>query len=355
MDEHDPFKIFYYLDKKYVLFSPKFDFSPNFNLRPIPPPSFFHTNPPPPPPSPFFDNRGKPKFDSFPIDMKPLMFLDRSSNEEFRYFWLVVLFCVDTLLIWFYFFLRAKIKPLYTLKNEIIEFSNGNLNINTKVNGKDEIAEVSNEFNNAIIKIRELTESRNLFLRNIMHELKTPITKGKLISDTLVESRRKEILQRSFYRLEYLLEEFSQIEELTSGKTTLNTGEYRGVDLVDQALDLLLLEKRHLTIISRDVSFNVDFKLFTIALKNMIDNALKYNTNGNPEIFIEKNFISVRNKGDKLKKPILEYLKPFNREYESIDKGLGLGLYITNSIIKIHKFKLEYTYDKGYHSFRIII
>ena len=45
--------------------------------------------------------------------------------------------------------------------------------------GKDEIAEVSNEFNNAISKIKTLQDSRSLFLRNIMHELKNPHCQGK--------------------------------------------------------------------------------------------------------------------------------------------------------------------------------
>ena len=38
-------------------------------------------------------------------------------------------------------------------------------------------------------------------MRNILHELKTPITKGKLISDTLEEGRNKSILQRAFFTI----------------------------------------------------------------------------------------------------------------------------------------------------------
>jgi two-component system OmpR family sensor kinase len=50
---------------------------------------------------------------------------------------------------------------------------------------------------------------------------------------------------------------------------------------------------------------------------------------------------------------INEYYKPFNHEYEDSSAGLGLGLYISNNIIKIHNYKLEYEYIDDYHNFVI--
>ena len=233
------------------------------------------------------------------------------------------------------------------------EFSNGNLNIDTKVEGKDEIAQVSNEFNNVIKKLKELNDSRKLFLRNILHELKTPITKGKLVSDTLEDNRKKEILQKAFLRLEYLLNEFVKLEELSSGKMNLEKKEYRLIDLLDQSLDILLIDKSKVTIYPNATIVCVDYEVFSIALKNLIDNSIKYNTEGNPEIFIKEDSLLIKNQGEPLKKTFEEYLKPFNREYESINKGLGLGLYITNSIIESHGFKLFYFYSENFHIFKI--
>lgn len=331
--------IYFYENKKYVLI-----LSPE-DIKPFIRPEFLEKLPFPPPPHDVFLFAPRIK--------KNILFIDNSNDDELKYLLFIVLLFIDFLLIWFYVFLRNKIKPLHLLKKSIIEFSEGNLNISTKIKGNDEIAQVSNEFNKAIIKIKELTESRNLFLRNIMHELKTPITKGKLISDTLLESRRKEILQKAFYRLEYLLEEFAKIEELTSGKIKLQIVEYRIADVIDQALDLLLIEKDKVELQNLDLLINIDFKLFSIALKNLIDNSLKYNKGDKPIIYVENKSIYVKNEANKLKKPFDEYLRPFSREYESIDKGLGLGLYITNSIVNIHKLKLEYKYEDGFNIFII--
>ena len=244
-----------------------------------------------------------------------------------------------------------------TKKENMIKLSTGDLSIKTRINGKDEISEVANEFENAVKQLRQLRQlrdSRNLFLRNIMHELKTPITKGKLVSDMYEDSERKHILIRVFQRLEYLLSEFAKIEELTSGKISLNKDSYHAIDLIEQAFDILLLDSNKVDIdYDKDLFLDVDFELFSIALKNLIDNAILYNTNGNPQIFIGEDFIKIVNKGEKLKKDINEYYKPFNHEYEDSSVGLGLGLYVSNNIIKIHNFKLEYEYIDNYHNFVI--
>ena len=279
---------------------------------------------------------------------------DLITEKEFRYFWLVVLFIIDVLLIWFLLFLRKKLKPLLILKENMIKLSTGNFSISMETNGKDEISQVSNEFGNAVKQLKELRESRNLFLRNIMHELKTPITKGKLLSDMYEDSERKHILIRVFQRLEYLLSEFAKIEELTSGKISLEKNDYYAIDLIEQAFDILLLDNNKINIEDNfELFLNVDFELFSIALKNLIDNAITYKTNGKVDIFIEKNFIKIVNKGEKLQKNIEDYYKPFNHDYEDSSSGLGLGLYISNNIIKIHNFKLEYEYSNGYHNFVI--
>jgi two-component system OmpR family sensor kinase len=232
---------------------------------------------------------------------------------------LLELLVIDVLFISFYFFVIKKLKTLTVLKE------------------------------------KELLKSRNLFLRNIMHELKTPITKAKIVTNTYDNTKKKDVLLGVFNRFEYLLSEFSKIEELTSGYIKLDIKSYRATDLIDQSLDILLLDSNDVNIQSNfDLKINVDFELFSIALKNLIDNALKYNTNGKAEIIIDNNSIEIKNKGNKLSKDITEYYKAFNRDYEKSNDRLGLGLYISNNIIKLHGYKLEYKFKDNWHTFQII-
>lgn len=352
-DDNDAIHIYLFKGQKYInvrppiLFNKLKEFGREDFMPPPPPPNFIQNTMFTPPLSRNFFEHDLNKIEN-------IVLLDIANEKESKYFWLIVLSIIDILLIWFLIFLRKKLKPLFILKENMIKLSNGDLSISTKTKGKDEISEVANEFDNAIKQLKQLRDSRNLFLRNIMHELKTPITKGKLVSDMYDDCERKYILIRVFQRLEYLLSEFAKIEELTSGKISLKKDNYHAIDLIEQAFDILLLDNNKIDIDYEDDLFlNVDFELFSIALKNLIDNAISYNTNGNPQIFIGEDFIKIVNKGEKLKKDINEYYKPFNHEYEDSSAGLGLGLYISNNIIKIHNFKLEYEYIDDYHNFVI--
>ncbi len=337
--EDEPIEFFYYNNKKYIHFKEHHN-GPFENKKP-PIDIFRFENRPPPLPFPNFR----------PED---IIIIDNFDENKFRSFWLVILFVIDILLIWFLVFLRKKLKPLLILKENMIKLSTGDLSISMKANGKDEISQVSNEFENAVKQLRQLRESRNLFLRNIMHELKTPITKGRLVTDMYDDCERKYILIRVFQRLEYLLSEFAKIEELTSGKISLKKSDFYAIDLLEQAFDILLLDSNKINIEDNfELFLNVDFELFSIALKNLIDNAITYKTDGKVSIVIEKNMIKIINKGEKLQKDIEDYYKPFNHEYEDSSSGLGLGLYISNNIIKIHNFKLEYEYIDNHHNFVI--
>ena len=344
IDKDAPIDIYILNSVKYVHFNPNEDF------RKIPPPPILPLQ------NQRLDEFGESIF--FKLRPKPfeILLIDELNEKDFKYFWLVVLFSIDILLLWFFMFIEKKLKPLISLKKDMKNLSNGNLQISTKTDGKDEISQVAKEFDIALKQLKELRDSRNLFLRNIMHEFKTPITKGRLITDIYEDSERKFILIRVFQRLEYLLSEFAKIEELTSGKITLDKRKYYVVDLIEQAFDILLLEEDVIEVeYSHELKIEVDFELFSIALKNLIDNAIKYKTEQKPKIIINENSIQIINKGKELSKDIKEYFKPFNHDYETATSGLGLGLYISNNIIKIHKFELNYIYEDGYHNFFIKI
>ncbi|WP_323664997.1 ArsS family sensor histidine kinase [Aliarcobacter butzleri] len=344
IDKDAPIDIYILNSIKYVYFNPNEDF------RKIPPPPILPLQ------NQRLDEFGESIF--FKLRPKPfeILLIDELNEKDFKYFWLVVLFSIDILLLWFFMFIEKKLKPLISLKKDMKNLSNGNLQISTKTDGKDEISQVAKEFDIALKQLKELRDSRNLFLRNIMHEFKTPITKGRLITDIYEDSERKFILIRVFQRLEYLLSEFAKIEELTSGKITLDKRKYYVVDLIEQAFDILLLEEDVIEVeYSHELKIEADFELFSIALKNLIDNAIKYKTEQKPKIIINENSIQIINRGKELSKDIKEYFKPFNHDYETATSGLGLGLYISNNIIKIHKFELNYIYEDGYHNFFIKI
>jgi len=257
-----------------------------------------------------------------------------------------------------YMWLIKSLKPLKTLQQEIIKVSNGDLSVSLKQDRNDEIAQVANEFDNALRQIELLIQSRQLFLRTIMHELKTPIAKGRLISAMLEDERTKEQYSSIFERLELLIEEFAKIEQMLSSNYHLKLHTYNIQDILDLSIEQLFLEEDEeleRIEIEQNAPFkiNTDFNLLALAIKNLLDNALKYATDKKVLVKIDKERISFINEGDELKADILEYFKPFHRYISSNSGGMGLGLYIIKNSLEKLSLTLAYKYQEGKHIFTI--
>ncbi len=248
--------------------------------------------------------------------------------------------------------------PLKKLSKNIKKFAQGNLDVNlAATHSEDEIGQVAQEFNNAIAKIQELIRSRQLFLRTIMHELKTPIGKGRLITEMLDDETQKERLVNVFERLEILINEFAKIEQLLSKSYSLNYQDYHFSLILEQVKDMSMLDNWD-ELISTDIEcdavINVDFGLFALAIKNLIDNALKYSSDKKVRIICDENKVSVANRGVALAKSFEHYKQAFIRNKDEKATGMGLGLYIIDKICELHKFRFEYNYSDGTHYFSIV-
>lgn len=248
--------------------------------------------------------------------------------------------------------------PLKKLSKNIKKFAQGNLDVNlAATHSEDEIGQVAQEFNNAIAKIQELIRSRQLFLRTIMHELKTPIGKGRLITEMLDDETQKVRLVNVFERLEILINEFAKIEQLLSKSYSLNYQDYHFSLILEQVKDMSMLDNWDELIntdIECDAVINVDFGLFALAIKNLIDNALKYSADKKVAIICDENKISVANRGAALAKSFEHYKQAFIRNKDEKATGMGLGLYIIDKICELHKFRFEYNYSDGTHYFSIV-
>ncbi len=261
------------------------------------------------------------------------------------------------LLVSLYVSVMNSLMPLKKLSSDIRKFGAGNMDVNiAKPDSNDEIAKVAIEFDAAASKIKELIRSRQLFLRTIMHELKTPIGKGRIVSEMVQSQTQKSRLIAIFERLDMLINEFGKIEQLLSKSYALNYQESYFSNILEQARDMLMMEKFEEKVsvdIRQDVLLRVDFALFSLAIKNLIDNALKYADDKKAQVICDKDGIVVKNLGEPLQKPIEYYLQAFIREKDNKSGGMGLGLYIIDHICQMHKFSLKYSYEDGYHVFKI--
>lgn len=293
----------------------------------------------------------------FHINLPRHQYLVKNGPYFNIFYWLLVAFIfVSIVLILLYIGLRRALYPIKKLEQKIKSFGDGVFDIDTRSEKKDEIAAVGNQFYNAVQKINALQNTRTLFLRNMMHELKTPITKGKLSLSLMKENSETVMLEQVFHKLDGLINDMADIERISTQNIEIEKKQHRLIDIIDHAGDLLYLSKDQLTHNITDHSVVCDFKLFGIAVKNLIDNGIKYSDDNKVEIYADIQSIQFINRGEPLKHEFESYLEPFYKEPLRLEKqdGFGLGLYIVSEIMKIHGFSLSYKYEDGKNVFTII-
>ncbi|AFL69544.1 ArsS family sensor histidine kinase [Sulfurospirillum barnesii] len=307
---------------------------------------------PPPPPPHGFKEFGMPPLPPMWLVDERIVLEDEGVFRPERVWILGVV--INLLMVLFFSVVLRKLLRLRHLKRAIEDVGNAKKFQAIGVESEDELGEIAVEFNHAMEKIHHLKEARTLFLRNILHELKTPIMKGKIVCHSLENAKHQSQMERIFERLETLLEEMVKVEKLSSNEWVLEPKAYRMIDVLDHARDLLLCDTSRIEVHSQEfVSLIlIDFELFATALKNLLDNALKHSTH-TVDVRIEEGMVCIESVGEEIAKEKMDFSRPFNRAVEGSSTGLGLGLYIANAIIVKHGFVLEYLHVKGKNGFKI--
>lgn len=266
----------------------------------------------------------------------------------------ILIFVDIFVLILIFLYILKLLSPLKSITKQLSNFANGDLSSRIDISSKDEIGILANTFNNMANSLENSIKTREELLRDIGHELRTPIAKGKFAIEKIDDFSQKELLKKIFLDLEILTNELIELEKLNLTKLNLTT--FSAETLIVESLGKLYLEdesKININILD-DFKISGDLNYLSVALKNLIDNALKYAITYPIIIEANKNEISILNKGKKLSKEFEYYLKPFTQELAQRD-GFGLGLSIVNKIIDKHNFKLDYSYENEFNIFKIYL
>jgi len=285
----------------------------------------------------------------------PLENLEEISSHNIWILWLVV----DIVMVAFFIVVLKKLLRLRNLKNMIRRAGEEDKFRLIQVEANDEIGQIAGEFNTTMQKIDAIKQARALFLRNILHEFRNPIMKGRIMADMIAEilqdDKAGDRLKQIFIRLEMILGEVVKVEKLVSNEWELKMNKHRVIDIVDHSVDMLLLKDTSRIEVLADGEISaveVDFELYATGVKNLIDNTLKYSSD-KVVVTIDKGALCISSVGDELEPERLEFDRAFNRRVEISNSGLGLGLYIANQIFKKHGHALKYKHEDGKNIFMI--
>lgn len=268
-------------------------------------------------------------------------------------------------------FADSLIKPIEDLKKTANQLAQGNYNINLN-NEKlhnDEIGDLVRTFERMAKEIDKTRKLKEEFISSVSHELRTPLTSIKGWSETLsYEGISKEeldlglgIIQDETERLITLVEELLDFSRLASDRIRLQIDMVNVAKLAKDVVNQLGVKARekNITLLTEFktkereiVDIQGDKNRLRQVLINLVQNALKFTPEGGYVVVRmsqgeEYTTVSVIDNGIGIQKENLDRVleKFFQEDYNK--SGSGIGLAISNEIVKLHKGKMILESEKG--------
>ena len=277
---------------------------------------------------------------------------ERAKNYYFEIALVTGIFLIGLLLL-LYLAVLKKLYPLKKLNRQIQRFAHGDMNVEITYEHDDEIGKIAKSFDDAIKHINRLSTSKNLFMRNLMHELKTPITKGRIMVEMMEDENTKKVLVRAFERMNELISELAELERVTTQSFEPNFEYVMLSDIVNQGKELLLSEGNCIETEIEEKGLTTDKKLMVLVLKNLMDNGMKYGKDKCVKVRTHNGILEVLSIGEPLEHPLSYYTEPFSQA-EKRSSGFGLGLYIVDSILKKIGYRVGYRHKDGVNIFMLV-
>ena len=285
------------------------------------------------------------------------MFHDvNSQNNNIKL--VIITICLALLIVGIYFLNR----PVKRVLDIVSNVSAGHTDARIPVRSYTEIREIADDFNNIMDRANETDQSRAEFVSNVSHELKTPLTSMKVLADSInsMPDAPKELYQEfmeditnEIERETKIINDLLSLVKMDKSAAGLNVSSVNINELLEQILKRLqpIADKQKVELVLesfRPVTAEVDEVKITLAITNLVENAIKYNRNdGEGWVHVSLNadhqyfYLKVEDSGIGIPEESLDHI--YERFYR-VDKshsreigGTGLGLAITRNSILMHR------------------
>ena len=248
----------------------------------------------------------------------------------------------------------------------------GQLETQIPVRGFKEFKQLTERYNATISKLMVIDSTRQEFVSNVSHELKTPLTSMKVLADSInsMPDEPKELYQEfmeditnEIERETKIINDLLSLVKMDKSAAGLNVSSVNINELLEQILKRLqpIADKQKVELVLesfRPVTAEVDEVKITLAITNLVENAIKYNRNdGEGWVHVSLNadhqyfYLKVEDSGIGIPEESLEHI--YERFYR-VDKshsreigGTGLGLSIVKNIILMHHGTIKLYSEEG--------
>ena len=268
------------------------------------------------------------------------------------------------------FFVTQMLKPFDKIRKGIEDVTEGYDNDNLHIDTYTETASISEAFHKMLGRMKVLDESRQEFVSNVSHELKTPLTSIKVLADSLLMQEEvpvelyKEFMEditEEIERENKIINDLLSLVKIDRTSTDLNIKAENINELVERILKRLrpIAAQQNVEVVFesfRPVTAEVDEVKLTLAISNLVENAIKYNKeegwvhvslNADHKYF----YVKVEDSGMGIPEDSLDHI--FERFYR-VDKshsreigGTGLGLAIARNAVIMHRGSVKVHSEEG--------
>ncbi len=266
--------------------------------------------------------------------------------------------------------LKKELRPLQELNENAKNIAEGFYHQRIVVNRKDEVGQLGENFNKMAEavevrtnRLRESEQRKTIFMGDLTHELKTPMTAISGYAQTLLSARISDEDREE--ALTYIIEQCRRLERLSRKMTNLlELGQNAELELEEVAIkklfssaamscEMILKNKKiALQIVEQGEYFIVDFDLMTDVLINLLDNAVKASEEGAKIVLrATDRCIEVQDFGRGIPKDeqnkILEPFYMVDKSRSRKNGGAGLGLALVSLILEKHNIKMSIVSELG--------
>lgn len=264
----------------------------------------------------------------------------------------------------------AMLKPFKRITESISAVTEGYDDDYLHENTYTETMELSEAFNKMSGRMKTLDDSRNEFVSNVSHELKTPLTSMKVLADSLLAQENVPIelyqefmgdIAKEIDRENDIISDLLTLVKMDKTVQGLNIRQININELLEAILKRLkpIADKKKIEVVLesfRPVSAEIDEMKLTLAISNLVENAIKYNRdegwvrvslNADHKYF----YVKVMDSGIGI--PEEDQAHIFERFYR-VDKshsreigGTGLGLAIARNAVIMHRGSIKVYSSKG--------
>lgn len=256
--------------------------------------------------------------------------------------------------------IRGWLKPVRSMQVGVAKISEGDFSISLPETTSDELGQLVKSFNGMAQQIRNDIKSRDQLLRDISHELRSPLSRMLLALEFVPEGSARQTLKNNITVLDKMTGVILEEERLDSPFGKINCEQFDVCTLIKEIVDDKKTGGNCIRFSTEtSLELNADKERIRIALANVIDNAVKYSSPRETPVEVKvgneanEAVVTVIDSGSGIPDEDLPFIfEPFYRVDKARRhnvKGYGLGMSLTKKIIEAHHgtIAIESIVNKG--------